>query len=225
MSASILARKLGMTQVFDAAGRVVPVTVVEAGPCSVLQVKTAETDGYSALQLGFSDKTEKHTSKPLRGVFAKAGVTPKRFIREVPAPQGEFKPGDVITVEAFNNVRFVDVIGTSKGKGFAGVVKRWHFHGQPATHGAMGNRVPGSIGSSAYPSRVLKGLRMAGHMGAVRVHIRAQELIRVDAARNLLFIKGQVPGAVGGFVIVEESPQWVVSRRKFSFALPSSKAE
>jgi large subunit ribosomal protein L3 len=211
-----------MTQIYDAAGKVFPVTVVEAGPCHVLQVKTAETDGYAALQLGFGDKKVKQTSKPLAGVFNKAGVTPKQFVREVVADAGEYKAGDVITVEAFKDVKFVDVVGTSKGKGFQGVVKRWHFHGQPATHGASGHRVPGSIGSSAYPSRVLKGVRMGGHMGAVRSMARGQELVRVDPQRNLLFIKGVVPGFIGGFVIVQKCHDWMAARKKATFKSQAS---
>jgi len=217
MVTSILGRKLGMTQVYDADGKVVPVTVIEAGPCFVLQVKTRETDGYSALQLGFADKREKNTKKPLAGIFSKAGVSPKRFVREIPSDGEEHKPGEAITVEALKDIRFVDVIGTSKGRGFAGVVKRHHFSGQPATHGAMGHRVPGSIGSSAFPSRVLKGLRMGGHMGVARVHVRGLEVVRVDSARNLLLVKGSVPGFNGGYVIVQKCPEWVAVRRKQTF--------
>jgi large subunit ribosomal protein L3 len=217
MITSILGRKIGMTQIYDAAGKVAPVTVIEAGPCYVLQVKTVENDGYTALQLGFSEKKEKQTKKPAKGVFAKAGVTPKRFIREVPTDGEEHKAGDVITVETMADVHFVDVTGTSKGKGFAGVVKRWHFRGQPGSHGSMGERVPGSIGSSAYPSRVLKGMKMAGHLGASRSFARGLEVVRIDPKRNLLFVKGAVPGYNGSFVIIQKCPGWVTSRKKQTF--------
>ncbi len=222
MITSILGRKVGMTQIFDAVGNMVPVTVVEAGPCVISQVKTAQSDGYEALQLAFSDKKAKHTTKPLLGHFGKSGSTPKAFVREVPSDGEPHEAGDKVTVEIFADVHHIDVTGTSKGKGFAGVVKRWHFAGQPATHGAMGLRVPGSIGQSAYPSRVLKGTRMGGHMGDARVTIRGQELVRIDAERNLLFIKGQVPGADGGFVMVTKSPEWVAKRKKQTFTTQAS---
>jgi len=220
MVSSILGRKLGMTQIFDGAGKVVPVTVIEAGPCCVLQVKTVENDGYAALQVALSDKKEKHTTKPLMGVFKKAGVTPKRFIREIPTDGEEHKPGDVITVEVLKDVNHVDVVGVSKGKGFAGVVKRWHFHGQPATHGAMGHRVPGSIGSSAFPSRVLKGLKMGGHMGAERVMQKGLEVVKVDPEKNLLLVRGAVPGANGGLLIVRKCAPWMAARKKKTVKLP-----
>jgi large subunit ribosomal protein L3 len=217
MITSILGRKLGITQVYDAEGKVTPVTVIEAGPCHVLQVKTVEKDGYGALQLAFGDKREKRTTKPLLGVFKKAGVSPKRFIREVPVDGENHEIGEVITVETMQEAGFVDVVGTSKGRGFAGVVKRHHFHGQPASHGAMGHRVPGSIGSSAYPSRVLKGLRMGGHMGNARAYVRGLEVVRIDKDRNLLLVKGSVPGYNGSFVIVQKCADWIMRRKKKTF--------
>jgi large subunit ribosomal protein L3 len=213
MILSILGKKIGMTQIFDSNGKIVPVTVIEAGPCQVLQVKTTATDGYDALQLGFADKREKNTSKPLMGVFKKAGSTPKRFIREIPSDGEEHKAGDVIKVDIFNEIKHVDVIGTSKGKGFQGAVKMWHFHGQPATHGAMGHRVPGSIGSSAYPSRVLKGLRMATHMGANRVMVKGLQVAKVIPEKNLILVKGAVPGHDGSFVIVKKCAEWMATRK------------
>jgi len=214
MLTSLLGRKIGMTQVSDDRGRVVPVTVIEAGPCQVVQVKTAETDGYEALQLGFDDKKVKNTTRPLQGHFAAAGVTPKRFVREVPGDGQEHSPAEKVTVEIFNDVHFVDVVGTSKGKGFAGVMKRWKFRGQDRTHGAVGRRVPGSIGMSATPSRVLKGRKMAGHMGNARVMVRGLEVIKVDAERNLLLVKGAVPGHNGSYVEVRKSPERRKARKK-----------
>jgi len=214
MLTSLLGRKIGMTQVSDDRGRVVPVTVIEAGPCEVVQVKTAETDGYEALQLGFDDKKVKNTTRPLQGHFAAAGVAPKRFVREVPGDGEEHSPAEKVTVEIFNDVHFVDVVGTSKGKGFAGVMKRWKFRGQDRTHGAVGRRVPGSIGMSATPSRVLKGKKMAGHMGNARVMVRGLEVIKVDAERNLLLVKGAVPGHNGSYVEVRKSPERRKARKK-----------
>lgn len=213
MIASILGKKIGMTQVFDERGRVVPVTVIEAGPCQILQVKTAAKDGYNALQLGFWEKREKRTSKPLAGVFKKAGVSPKRFIREVPNDGEEHKVGDAITVEVMKDIAYVDVIGTSKGKGFQGAVKMWHFHGQPASHGAMGHRVPGSIGSSAFPSRVLKGLHMATHMGNKRYQARGLQVVKVMPEKNLILVKGAVPGFDGAFVIVKKCRDYMYTRK------------
>lgn len=213
MVSSILGRKVGMTQVFDDSGKVVPVTVIEAGPCHVLQVKTVETDGYDALQVGYQDKKEKNTTKALVGAAAKAGVAPKRFIREIPTDGEEHSPGESITVDVFEDVPFVDVIGTSKGKGFQGVMKRWGFHGQDRTHGAMGNRVPGSIGQSAWPSRVLKGVKMATHMGAERVMVQGLAVVKVDPERNLLLVRGAVPGPNGGFVIVKKCADWMTKRK------------
>ncbi len=214
MLTELLGKKIGMTQVVDSSGRMVPVTAIEAGPCSVLQVKTAENDGYAALQMGFDEKRAARTSKPLSGVFTKAGVSPKRLVREVPSDGEEHKPGDKVTVEIFADVHFVDVTGTSKGKGFAGVVKRWHFHGQPATHGAMGHRVPGSIGSSAFPSRVRKGLKMATRMGGTRVIVKHLEVIKVEAEKNLLLVKGAVPGANGSYVIIRKSAEHKTAKKR-----------
>ncbi len=213
MIAHILGKKIGMTHLFDEAGRMVPVTVIQAGPCSVLQVKTKDSDGYEALQLGFDDKREKNTRKPDMGVFAKAGVAPKRFVREVPTDGEDHAAGETLTVETMSETKFVDVIGTSKGKGFQGVVKVWHFHGQPASHGAMGHRVPGSIGSSAYPSRVLKGLRMAKHMGNKRVMSRGLEVVKIDTDKNLLLVKGAVPGFNGAYVIIRPCLDYMTARR------------
>ena len=219
----LIGKKVGMTQIFDQAGRLVPVTLIEAGPCFVVQVRTPEKDGYAAVQLGFGEAKSSHLTGGERGHLQKATPQPLRYLREFePGVEESLKPGDRLTVEVFAVGERVDILGTSKGKGFQGVVKRWHFHGQPATHGASGHRVPGSIGSSAYPSRVLKGVRMGGHMGAVRSMARGQELVRVDPQRNLLFIKGVVPGFIGGFVIVQKCHDWMTARKKAKFKSQTS---
>ncbi len=214
MLTALLGKKIGMTQILDGEGRMVPVTAIQVGPCDVVQVKTEESDGYRALQIGFEERKEAGTSKPLRGVFAKAGVAPKRLVREVPCDDDEHQPGETITCEIFADAHFVDVVGTSKGKGFSGVMKRWHFKGQPRTHGAMGNRVSGSIGSSAYPSRVHKGKKMAGRMGGRRVMVKHLEVLKVDPDKNLLLVKGPVPGANGGYVMVRRSAEYKAARKK-----------
>lgn len=210
----LLGKKLGMTQITDGEGRMVGVTVIQAGPCSVLQVKTVENDGYEALQIGFDDKKEKNTTKPLLGHMRKAGVSPKRFIREIDGDDEAHKPGETITVEIFNDVNFVNVVGTSKGKGFAGVMKRWGFAGRKATHGAKGYRVPGSIGQSAWPARVFRGTKMAGHMGNRRVMTKGLEVIKVDPQRNLLLVKGSVPGHNGAYVEIHKSVEWAAQRKR-----------
>jgi len=203
----ILGRKLGMTQIFTDKGNRVPVTVIQAGPCKVLQVKTNETDGYCALQLGFGEKKEKNTSKPLAGHFDKANSDPKRFVREIrlsAAPEENL--GDEVKVNIFDKVKYVDVVGTSKGKGFAGTMKRHGFHGLPASHGcSKRHRAPGGLGRQCSISKgVPKGKRMSGHMGDTRVTIKLLELVRVDNEKNLLLIRGAVPGCNGSFVIVHK---------------------
>ncbi|MFQ5957072.1 MAG: 50S ribosomal protein L3, partial [Candidatus Brocadiales bacterium] len=202
MVSSLLGKKLGMTQIFQKDGTRVHVTVIEAGPCDVLQIKTQERDGYSALQLGFDGMKEKRATKPLIGHAKKVGVAPKRFIREI-AYNGEpaLEAGQPIKVDIFEGIKKVDVIGVSKGKGFQGPMKRWGFGGAPMTHGHTRHRTLGSIGASAYPSRVWKGKKMAGHMGQERMTIQNLEVVRVDKERNLLLVKGAVPGANGGYVI------------------------
>jgi len=203
MVSTILGRKIGMTQVWDEDDNVVPVTVIQAGPCTVSQVKTKETDGYDAVQIGFGDIKAKKVNKPMAGHFAKAGVQPMRYLREVRVEDGsEYKPGDQITVEAFADVKAVDVTGTSKGKGFQGTIKRWNFSRGPMTHGSRNQRKPGSIGQCAYPARVRKGLHMAGHMGDERVTVKNLKLVRVDTDQNLLLVKGAVPGGSNALVQV-----------------------
>ncbi|KGN69569.1 MULTISPECIES: 50S ribosomal protein L3 [Porphyromonas] len=202
----LLGKKIGMISVFSAEGRNVPCTVIEVGPCVVTQVKTVETDGYEAIQLGFVDKKEKHTSKPLQGHFKKSGVTPKRFLAEFKNYEEEYKLGDVLTVDFFENAGFVDVIGKSKGKGFQGVVKRHGFGGVgQSTHGQHNRlRAPGSIGACSTPARVFKGTRMAGQTGNKRVTMQNLEVVKVLPENNLLLVKGSIPGANGSIVLIEK---------------------
>jgi large subunit ribosomal protein L3 len=202
--AGILGTKLGMTQVWDDAGRLVPVTVVEAGPCVVTQVRTAETDGYAGVQIAFGAIDPRKVNKPLTGHFEKAGVTPRRHLVELrTADAGSYALGQEITATTFEAGQVVDVVGTTKGKGFAGVMKRHGFHGVSASHGAHRNhRKPGSIGGCATPGRVFKGMRMAGRMGGERQTTQNLTVHAVDADRGLLLIKGAVPGPRGGVVLV-----------------------
>ncbi len=202
----LLGKKIGMTSVFSADGKNVPCTVIEAGPCVVTQIKSVEKDGYAAVQVGFQDKKEKHTTKPLMGHFKKAGVTPKRHLAEFKDFSEELNLGDTITVELFNDSAYVDVIGTSKGKGFQGVVKRHGFGGVgQSTHGQHNRaRKPGSIGACSYPAKVFKGMRMAGQMGGERVTTHNLQVLKVIPEHNLLLIKGSVPGYKGSIVIIEK---------------------
>ncbi len=195
-----------MTSVFSADGKNVPCTVIEVGPCVVTQVKTIENDGYEALQLGFVDKKEKHTTKPEAGHFKKAGVTPKRHLAEFKGFDKEYKLGDEINVEFFADAEFVDIIGTSKGKGFKGVVGRHGFGGVgQTTHGQHNRlRAPGSIGACSYPAKVFKGMRMAGQTGNERVTVQNLKVLKVISEHNLLLIKGSVPGAKGSIVLIEK---------------------
>ena len=200
---TILGRKLGMTQVWGEDDNIVPVTVIQAGPCVVAQVKTTETDGYEAVQIGFGDIKEHRVNKPMKGHFAKAGIAPMRYLREVRVEDAsQHSCGEVITVESFADTAKVDVTGVSKGKGFAVVIKRHHFAGGPGGHGSHFHRAPGSIGMCAYPSRVLKGMRMAGHMGCDRVTVKNLAVVRVDTDQNLILVKGAVPGGKGALVQV-----------------------
>ncbi|WP_320047331.1 50S ribosomal protein L3 [uncultured Ilyobacter sp.] len=202
--AGILAKKIGMTQIFEN-GKFVPVTVVEAGPNFVLQKKTEEKDGYTALQLGFDEKKEKNTTKPMMGIFNKAGVKPLRFVRELKADSVEgYELGQEIKVDTLDGVEFVDIRGTSKGKGTAGVMKRHNFSGNRATHGVSRNhRLGGSIGQSSFPSKVLKGLKMAGRYGNTAVTVQNLKVVKVDVENNLLLIKGAVPGPKNGYIVVK----------------------
>ncbi|MEJ7780817.1 MAG: 50S ribosomal protein L3 [Daejeonella sp.] len=202
----IIGKKVGMTSIFDADGKNIPCTVIEAGPCVVTQLRTVDTDGYTAIQLAFSDKKEKNTTGSLKGHFAKAGTTPKRKLVEFKTFEDEKSLGDTVTVEIFAEGDFVDVVGTSKGKGFQGVVKRHGFGGVGGqTHGQHNRlRAPGSLGASSWPSRVFKGMRMAGRMGGDRVKIQNLQVLKVYTEQNLLVVSGSIPGAKGSYVIVDK---------------------
>lgn len=202
----IIGKKVGMTSIFDAEGKNIPCTVIEAGPCVVTQLRTAEKDGYKAIQLAFDDKKEKNTSNPLKGHFAKANTTPKRKLVEFKTFEDEKSLGDTVTVGIFAEGDFVDVVGTSKGKGFQGVVKRHGFAGVGGqTHGQHNRlRAPGSLGASSWPSRVFKGIRMAGRMGGDRVKVQNLQVVKVYAEQNLLVVSGSIPGAKGSYVIVDK---------------------
>jgi large subunit ribosomal protein L3 len=198
----ILGKKLGMTQIFTEDGKIYPVTVIEAGPCCVVQVKTIDKDGYEAVKIGFLEIEEKSLNKPESGVFKKAGVKPYRILREFPI--SGVKVGEFITVEKFAKGDKVSVSGTSKGKGFQGVMKRHHFAGGPGSHGSMFNRAPGSIGASSFPSRVWKNQKLPGHMGAERATVKNLEIFDVRVDQNLLLIKGAVPGANGSLLEIKK---------------------
>ena len=203
----LLGKKIGMTSIYDEAGKMIPVTVIEAGPCVVTQVRTKEKDGYDAIQLGFDEKKLKNSTKAEQGHFAKANTTPKKLVREFSRfEQGHRKQlGETLTVDVFMEGEFVDVSGISKGKGFQGVVKRHHFNGVgQATHGQHNRlRKPGSIGACAYPSRVFKGLRMGGQLGNHKVKVTNLQIVKIDASKNLLVVKGAVPGHKNGYLMIE----------------------
>ena len=202
----LLGKKIGMTSVFSADGKNVPCTVIEVGPCVVTQIKTAEKDGYEAIQLGFEEKKDKHTTAPMAGHFKKAGVAPQRHLAEFKGFDGEYNLGDTITVDLFSENDFVDIKGVSKGKGFQGVVKRHGFGGVgQSTHGQHNRlRAPGSVGACSYPAKVFKGMRMAGQMGNEKVTIQNLQVLKVIADHNLLLIKGSIPGSKGSIVLIEK---------------------
>ena len=204
----LIGKKIGMTSIYDASGKQMPCTVIEAGPCVVTQVKTPEKDGYSAIQLAFEELKEKNCTKPMKGHFAKANTTPKRYVAEFSRfEEGSMKAfGEVLTCEVFAEGEFIDVVGISKGKGFQGVVKRHGFGGVgQTTHGQHNRlRAPGSLGASSYPSRVFKGMRMAGRTGGDRVTMQNLQVIKVMPEHNLLLVKGSVPGAKGSIVLIEK---------------------
>jgi large subunit ribosomal protein L3 len=224
--AGILGKKVGMTQLFDSKGEVRPATVLQAGPCVITQAKNNAKDGYESAQLGLVEFVkEKRLTNPMRGHFAKNNLPPVKFLREVPVEvdetkqeaDGNIKVGARVLVEIFEGERFVDVIGTSKGRGFAGVVKRHHFGGGPKSHGSM-FQITGSIGSSAFPSRVFKGMRMSGHLGNARVTARNLRILGVDKEENLLVVEGSVPGPNGGYVIINKAKNPPRERRGFAGA-------
>jgi large subunit ribosomal protein L3 len=211
MTPALLGKKLGMTRIYDEKGTIVPVTVVQAGPCNVTQVKTVESDGYHAVQLGFEEIKPRYSTMPLIGHAGKAGVSSRRYFKEIRLKdKTDLAPGAEVGVKIFENVQYVDIIGTSKGKGFAGVMKRHHFGGQPASHGTeRKHRSPGSIASHAtyrgQCGKPKKGLRMAGHMGSDQVTTRNHPLVKIDPEKNLLLIKGALPGANGSLLFIRKS--------------------
>ena len=210
MVTGIIGKKIGMTQLFSADGTVVPATVIKAGPCVVVQRKTKTTDGYDSVQIGLVDAKPAKVRRPLAGHYKKANVPPTRVRREVKlaldgSDKSDPKPGDQVLVSMFADGERVDVIGTSRGKGFQGVVKRHHFAGGAATHGSMFHRAPGSIGASSFPSRVVKGMRAAGRMGGDRITVRNLKVAKVDAENNLLIVRGSVPGAPTGYVLIRKA--------------------
>jgi len=219
----ILGKKVGMTQLFDSKGDVRPVTVLQAGPCVVTQHKSAAKDGYAAAQIGLVEFVkESRLSKPERGHLAKNNLPPVKFLREVPLEvegeaDGAVKVGDRVLVEIFDGEKFVDIVGVSKGKGFQGVVKRHHFGGGPKSHGSM-FQITGSIGSSAFPSRVFKGMRMSGHMGNQQVTMRNLRVLGVDKDENLLVVEGSVPGPQGGYIVITKAKKPPRERRGFAGA-------
>ncbi|CCJ33311.1 50S ribosomal protein L3 [Caloramator australicus] len=206
MKKAILGRKLGMTQIFTEDGKVVPVTVIQAGPCVVVQKKTVETDGYNAIQVGFEDIREKLVNKPEKGHFAKANIAPKRFLKELRLEDvSAYEVGSEIKVDIFSEGEKVDVTGTSKGKGFQGVIKRWNANRGPMSHGSKYHRRVGSMGASSFPSRTFKGKKMPGHMGAEKSTILNLEVVKVDPEKNVILVKGAVPGPKKGLVIIRDS--------------------
>ena len=207
MSSGILGKKVGMTQVFDEDGTAVPATVIEAGPCPILQIKTKDREGYNALQMGFGSQRENKVNRPERGHFKKANVAPHRFLKELRVDTTEnLSVGSTIKVDIFSAGEFVDVTGTSKGRGFTGVVKRWGFSGGKKSHGGeKDHRAPGSIGASSWPSRVHKGKKMAGRYGGNRVTVQNLQVLKVDPERNLLLIKGAVPGPPNGLLVIKKA--------------------
>lgn len=212
MSLGMLGRKIGMTQLFDDNGRFVPVSVIQAGPCVVVQKRTRERDGYEAVQLGYGDIKERKAGRPAKGHFAKAGTAPRRMLREFPLPaSGELTEGQVIDVSTFAVGQYVDVSGTSRGKGFAGSIKRHGFARGPMTHGSKYHRGTGGLSAATFPGRVFKGRRMPGRMGGRRVTARGLAVVQVDSERNLLVLQGSIPGARGG--IVEIRPTTVAGKK------------
>ena len=206
MKKGIIGRKVGMTQIFDEKGNVIPVTVIEAGPCTVAQVKTVETDGYDAVQLGFGEVKYKHINKPEKGHFAKAGLEAKKHLREFRLESVEgVKVGDEVKADVFEAGEKVDVQGISKGKGFQGVIKRHGQHRGPMGHGSMYHRRPGSMGSTSTPGRVFKGKKLPGHMGRVTITIQNLDVVRVDMDKNVILVKGSVPGAKGSILKIKSA--------------------
>lgn len=206
MKKAIIGRKVGMTQIFDETGKVIPVSVILAGPCVVVQKKTVEKDGYSAIQVGYEDIRERLVNKPVKGHFAKSGTSPKRFLRELRTEDADkYNVGDVLKSDVFSVGEKVDVCGVSKGKGYQGVVKRFHANRGPTTHGSKFHRAVGSMGASSYPSRTFKNKHMPGHMGNANVTVQNLEVVRVDTENNLILIRGGIPGPRKGLVLIKNT--------------------
>jgi large subunit ribosomal protein L3 len=206
MISALIGKKLGMSQLFSPDGEVTPVTVIEAGPCTITQIKSVESDGYNAVQMGFGEKNPRRTTKPLLGHLKKCGKGPFAFLKEVHVDDvGEFELGQEIGVDIFQVGELVEIMGKSKGKGFAGTIKRWNFSRGPMSHGGMNKRPPGSIGCSATPSRVIKGRKMPGHMGNRKVTVEGLKIVDIRPEENIILIKGAVPGAKNGVVLVQKS--------------------
>ena len=207
MQKAIIGKKVGMTQIFDETGKVIPVTVIEAGPCTVVQKKTVENDGYDSVQLGFEDLADKKVTKPMKGPFEKAGVSAKKYLKEFRLENcAAYNVGDVLKADVFAAGDKIDVVGTSKGKGYAGVVKRWNAHSQEHTHGVGPvHRSVGSTGANTDPSRVMPGKHMPGHLGAEQVTVQNLEVVKVDAEANMIAIRGAVPGPKGGVVFIKNT--------------------
>ncbi|MCY6483498.1 50S ribosomal protein L3 [Clostridium aestuarii] len=206
MKKAIIGRKLGMTQIFDENGKVIPVTVIEAGPCAVLQKKTVENDGYDAIQVGFEDIREKLANKPRKGHFAKAGVSAKRIVKEFKVENIDgYEVGSEIKTDVFEVGDKVDVTGTSKGKGFQGVIKRWNFSRGPMSHGSKFHRAPGSMGAASDPSRTFKNMKMPGHMGNKKTTVLNLEVVKIMPEKNIILIKGGVPGSNKGYIVIRDT--------------------
>jgi large subunit ribosomal protein L3 len=201
----LIGKKLGMTQIFEESGRVMPVSVIQAGPCPIVQVKTVEKDGYGAIQLGFGDVKERRMTNGLKGHFKKGGVPARKVLREVRVDDpAKFKVGEALDVKLFEGTKIVDVVGTAKGRGFAGTIKRHNFKRGPETHGSKNVREPGSVGQNTTPGRIHKGKRMPGRLGGQRTTVKNLAVVQVDAENNLLFVKGAIPGPTNGFVLVKK---------------------
>lgn len=206
MKKAIIGKKIGMTQIFDESGRLIPVSVVLAGPCIVVQKKTVEKEGYSAIQVGFEDIRENLLNKPQKGQFSKVNIEPKRFLKELRLESAEkFNVGDIIKADTFTVGERIDISGVSKGKGYQGVIKKWNAHRGPTTHGSKYHRAVGSMGASSFPSRTFKNKHMPGHMGNVNVTVQNLEVVKIDVERNLILIKGGIPGPKKGMVIIKDT--------------------
>ncbi len=203
MIKALIGKKIGMTQIFNQEGMIVPVTVIQAGPCTVVRKKIKQTDGYNAVQVGFGEAKSFRLTKPVLGQFTKNGISPLKILKEFRSSESDdLKIGDIMDVSMFNDVKSVSISGTTKGKGFQGVVKRWGFAGGKDTHGSRFHRAPGSIGQSSFPSKVFKGMKMAGHMGVDKYTVLNLKVVKVDPDENLLYVKGAVPGANNGIIYV-----------------------